>query len=447
MYNSVCGPVRSRRWGMMALLAVAAILSSAVKPARADLKSYVERPDAAYSWKLKGKSELPLGTIYDLQLVSQEWQGIRWEHGLQVYLPRGVSPTKTLFLWNQGGKPSLGSAAFGLELGRKMNAPCVFLFGIPNQPLLEGKKEDDLISETFLRYLRTSDENWPLLFPMVKSLVKAMDALQEFAKEEWKQPVTGFVVSGASKRGWTTWLTGVADSRVKAIAPLVIDTLNMVEQMEYQRKSFGEYSEQIADYTRKGLVPIPDTTTARKLWRMVDPYSYREELKIPKLLINGNNDPYWTVDALNLYWDGLGGPKWVMYVPNAGHNLEQRVEDKPDRTRAVNGLAAFGRHMIHGLPMPEVKWKHESVGENARLVVETSTPPKAARLWICDGPTRDFRKATWKSGAVKTDGDRVIGVCPIPGEGCRAFYAEVEYEVGGYPFQLSTQIRVLGSPR
>jgi PhoPQ-activated pathogenicity-related protein len=63
-----------------------------------------------------------------------------------------------------------------------------------------------------------------------------------------------------------------------------------------------------------------------------------------KLLINGVNDPYWTTDALNLYWDDLPGDKWVTYVPNAGHNLEQHADGKKDRTRAVNALAAFARH-------------------------------------------------------------------------------------------------------
>src|SRR5207237_6867623 len=137
------------------------------------------------------------------------------------------------------------------------------------------------IAETFVRYLKTKDESWPLLFPMVKSLVKAMDALQAFARAEWGVEVTSFIVSGASKRGWTTWLTAAADRRVCAIAPLVIDTLNMAEQLPHQIKSFGRYSEQIGDYTARGLVPLPDGDVARKLWRMTDPFTYRESLNLP----------------------------------------------------------------------------------------------------------------------------------------------------------------------
>ncbi|HEY7315177.1 MAG TPA: PhoPQ-activated protein PqaA family protein [Gemmataceae bacterium] len=413
-------------------------------PARGDLPEYLRKPEPAYSWKLHEKMERGGDTVYDLRLVSQTWQGITWEHSLQIYQPKGVRPSATLLLWNQGGKPSLGSVAFGLDLARKLQAPCAFLYGIPNQPLLDGKKEDALIAETFVRYLDGKDENWPLLFPMVKSLVKAMDALQAFARQEWKSPVENFLVTGASKRGWTTWLTGASDPRVKAIAPLVIDTLNMREQSAHQKKTLGAYSEQIRDYTERGLVPVPDTPRAQRLWKMIDPYSYRDNLKMPKLIINGNNDPYWATDALNLYWDGLKGDKWVLYVPNAGHNLEQKGEDgKTDRTRAVTGLAAFGRHIIRDNPMPKLTWKHDDADGKPRLAVRSTTAPKAARLWTAEAPTRDFRKSKWTSRPLECKDGSVLTVVDPPAKGFLAFYAEMDYTAGDLPHHLSTQLRVV----
>ncbi|TXT37808.1 MAG: PhoPQ-activated pathogenicity-related protein [Planctomycetota bacterium] len=407
------------------------------------LRNYVARPESVYRWELREKITRGTNTIFDLQLISQDWQGIVWEHQLQVYQPENAKPAATMLLWNQGGRASDGSMAFGLELAKKIGTPVAFLYGIPKQPLFEGKKEDTLIAETFVRYLETKDERWPLLFPMVKSLVKAMDALQEFGEREWKLPVKSFIVTGASKRGWTTWLTGATDPRVKAIAPMVIDTLNMQAQMPYQLKSFGHYSEQIRDYTERGLVPMPDTAEAKRLWAMVDPWVYRERLTMPKLMINGANDPYWTTDALNLYWDDLPGDKWVTYVPNAGHNLEQQGENgSRDRTRAVNSLAAFCKHHIRDNPMPQLRWKHDDANAQARLTIESDHAPKAARLWVVSAATRDFRLARWKERSL-TAAPKVTANVESPDVGCVAFFAELDFEIDGLPHQLCTQMRIL----
>src|SRR5690606_20307236 len=96
--------------------------------------------------------------------------------------------------------------------------------------------------------------SWPLLFPMVKSAVRGMDAVQALVKEKAKKEVNRFVFSGASKRGWTTWLaSAVEDPRLVAIGPMVIDMLNMPETLNYQYKTYGEYSIQIEDYTKLGI--------------------------------------------------------------------------------------------------------------------------------------------------------------------------------------------------
>jgi PhoPQ-activated pathogenicity-related protein len=422
------------------------VLSSG--PGRAGLLEFVQKPEPKFAWKLNGKTESSLGTVYDLHLISQEWHGLVWEHQLQVYQAKDTAPAATMLLWNTGGKANPDNVAFGLDLARKIGAPVAFLYGIPNQPLFGGKKEDGLIAETFVRYLDTGDDTWPLLFPMAKSVIKAMDALEAFTREQWKQPVKNFVIAGASKRGWTTWLTGASDPRVKAIAPLVIDTLDMQNQMDHQKRSFGAYSEQIKDYTERHLVPIPKTEAAQKLWRMVDPYSYRERVKMPKLIICGNNDPYWTVDALNLYWDGLKGDKWITYVPNAGHNLEQKDDKgRSDRSRAVDSLAAFVKQQVRDKPLPRLQWKHDDQDGKLRLTIDAQPAPKAARLWVADAPTHDFRQARWYEKPAVIQGTRITGTIAPPEEGCRTFYAELDYEIDGLVYHLSTQVRVAGEPK
>lgn len=413
-------------------------------PARADLDEYVRRPETAFAWRVTEKRTESDGRAYHLELVSQSWQGIVWKHELRVYQPQTVAPNSIMFLWVMGGSPNAMSASLGFEIARRMKIPVAFLHNIPNQPLLEAKlREDDLIAETFVRYLQTKDENWPLLFPMVKSVVKTMDALQAFTHKEWSAPVKSFVVAGASKRGWTTWLTAAVDARVKAIAPLAIDTLNMRVQLPRQLEAFGAYSEMIAPYTKRGLVPIPETPDGIRLWSMVDPWAYRTKLKLPKLIVNGTNDPYWTTDALNVYWNDLEGDKWVLYVPNAPHNLRRQDKPGPEQfSHVLNTVAAFVRRQIAGKSMPKLAWRHDSANGKLRLSIESSEPPLGARLWMAHAPTKDFRRIAWTERPARVDQSRVVGELTPSGERYTAFFGELDYEVEGLKYHLSTQVRI-----
>lgn len=422
-----------------------------------DLANYVAKADKAFAWKLAGKTESDTATMYDLDLTSQVWHEITWTHKIQVFVPKGAQVRPTMVLWNQGGRPNTLSAILGSQIAQKVGAPVAFLYGIPNQPLFNGKKEDALIAETFVRFLQTKDASWPLLFPMVKSLVKAMDALQAFAHDELKADVKNFVVTGASKRGWTSWLTAASgDKRVKAIAPLVIDTLNFPAQMKNQVAAFGKPSEMVRDYTTRGLIPIPDTAAGKKLWVMVDPWVYRDKITVPKMIINGANDPYWPLDALNSYWDDLKGDKFLLYVPNAGHDLRERdAKGSPELLpmRAVNTLSAFCRAQIFDKPMPKLSGKYTEKPDGAELEVAFEGTFKSQRLWVADSPTRDFRKANWSEKVLsEAKGKTRVQVSgPVtltltvarPQEGFRAAWLETEFEVDGVLFPLSTQIRIL----
>ena len=147
-----------------------------------DLVNYVSKPDASYKWTLKDKNEVDGNTVYTIDQVSQTWQGIDWDHGLIVVVPKDAKPAKTMLLWNQGGKPNATNSIMAVELAKRIKAPVAFLYGIPNQPLFGGKTEDALIAETFVKFLETKDSSWPLLFPMAKSLVRTMDTCRRSAR-------------------------------------------------------------------------------------------------------------------------------------------------------------------------------------------------------------------------------------------------------------------------
>jgi len=225
------------------------------------LVGYVSRDDGAFAWVREGKTETPLGaTIHELRLTSQRWKGITWRHTLLVVQPSKVTSDVAVLVVSGGNTESRGDTQTRLiatTIAAQIQAIVAVLFAVPNQPLFDGLTEDNLIAHTFVKVLETGDKEWACLLPMTKSAVKAMDAVQQFAEKELGIKVNGFVVTGASKRGWTTWLTAVADpKRVKGIAPIVYDNLNIPAQMRHQREVFGGFSEQIREYEERGLLDL-----------------------------------------------------------------------------------------------------------------------------------------------------------------------------------------------
>ena len=399
---------------------------------------YVARAEPDFAWKHAQTIETPKGTVQRLELTSQKWQGIVWKHALLVYEPKVVEHPEHMLLFvtggSTGGIPDEKDMGMGLALAERCGARVATLHAVPNQPLFGDHREDDLITETWLKYLETGDDTWPLLFPMVKSAVKAMDALEQFSQEKYKVKPQGFVITGASKRGWTSWLTPVADKRIIATAPIVINVLNFPEQMKYQLDTWGKYSEQIEDYTSKGLIRPegPQTERERQLWSMMDPYVYRKQLTLPKLLVVGTNDPYWVVDAMNLYWDGLEGPKYTLQIPNAGHGLGDGVD------LALTTIAVFFRHQVGHIPMPKLNWKFKTSAEAVDLTMTSDQTPESVQFWTADSDDKDFRDEKWAAVPLTIKDGTFSGHQPKTAKHM-AVFGEYKFKLGPLNYSLTTQ--------
>ncbi len=427
---------RSVSASLVVCLSVLATTGFSDFAAAAELDDYVKAPDPAFSWKQTSNHQTPAGTIHGIDLTSQVWQGVTWKHELTIYEPAELTYKDAVLLFVVGGstgsKPDDKDHKLAFTLTKTTGARVAVLHQVPNQPLLGGKKEDTLIAETFVRYLETKDKNWPLLFPMVKSAVRAMDTVQAWARKQGQGDVRRFVVTGGSKRGWTTWLTGAVDDRVIAIAPMVIVMLNMGLQGPNQLDVWGQYSEQIDDYVKRGLMEKAKTPEGAELWKMVDPYTFRDRLAMPKLLVNGANDRYWTLNAIDLYWSGLKGPKYVVELPNAGHGLEE------NRDWALNGLGAFFRYQVTGRPMPVLAWTVDSSASgNEQLTIQADPAPRSARLWTTTASNRDFRDSKWTASPLEA-GTTITAPLANPASGHGAAFADLEYRIDGVSYHLTT---------
>ena len=172
---------------VFALQIVLASLSSTHADA---LQDYVSQPDASYNFKVIQKHELPAVTAYIVQLTSQTWQGFDWQHSLSILVPHKLQANKRAVLLIAGGTtgklPKIDSTEARLlaNAAAYCGAVTAVLGQVPNQPMFDGLREDDLIAYSFDHYLSGGDKNWPLLMPMVKSAVRAMDAVQAFGQAD-----------------------------------------------------------------------------------------------------------------------------------------------------------------------------------------------------------------------------------------------------------------------
>ena len=445
---------RASGWRAVSLLArfvAAALLSCAALLPRAhaagELADYVKREDSSYRWETVRSGKFASGDYLELILTSQTWRGIPWKHQLFLFRPKHVeagAKQGLLYIdggrWNpqyEGGQAELPrTAGIFARLADSIHAPVAVLRQVPFQPLFE-RREDALIAYTFDRYLETGEADWPLLLPMVKSAVRAMDTVQSVAGQQWNLHLEKFTVAGASKRGWTSWLTAAADPRVASVAPIVIDMLNLPEQVRLQRATFGGLSEQVQDYQSIDLPGRINSDAGRKLVGMVDPYSYRASLRLPKLMLLGTNDRYWPLDALSLYWEGLAEPKRVLYVPNQGHGMR-------DLDRVIGALSALHRYSAHDAALPALAWRFGSPAGKLEVTVQPGRKAQQVLAWTASAPTRDFRAARWSSH----DCRRARGalVCDVAAHRSQytALYSEVTFRDRGAPdFSLSTAVCIV----
>lgn len=420
------------------------------------LQDYVNAPDPHFTYAPVTASARPGYRLFVLDMTSQSWKdGLishpLWKHWLTIVVPDTLSTDVGMLVVSGGNnahdRPPSGAPQEVIVVALATGSAIAVLQGVPNEPVVfadenRSRTEDEIIAYSFDKFLTTSDPTWPLLLPMVKSAVRAMDVVQDFGpRADPPFAVNRFVLTGASKRGWTTWLTPAADRRVVGIAPMVIDMLNLRAQMEQQRAYYGGYSRSIQDYTAFNLQERFNEPNGGQLLSIVDPFEYRSRLTLPKLVLLGSGDQYWTIDAARLYFGELKGPKFLRYEPNADHGLE-------NAQGTIQALTAFYHNLIAGRPMPRFSWQ---IGDDGSFLVTPRDAPVEARLWAAQAPTRDFRLMTigpaWSpTPLTPAAGGRFEGRVAAPDQGYAAFYIELVYPSAlGFNYSLTTEIGLVSA--
>ncbi len=424
------------------------------------LDDYVTATDPAFDYQLVNTISGNGYTAYVLNMTSQSWRSsgevdrTLWQHWLTIVVPTTVSHD-IAFLYisggSNGGSPPTSAPSEIVYIATNTQSVAAQLRMVPNQPLTfpDGggpRYEDEIIAYTFDKYLVTGDGTWPLLLPMVKSAVRAMDTIQEFLLDEpyGEIEIDNFAITGASKRGWTTWLTAAVDTRVIAIMPMVIDVLNLDEQMTHHFAAYGYYSDAIHDYVDLNVMPRIYTPQGQDLMEIVDPFEYRDRYTQFIYGLNSSGDQFFLPDSAQFYFANLGDEKYLRYIPNTDHGLNGAY---PYNNDALESLTLFYYSILENLSRPQFSW---TVPAANRIEVQTMTTPKQVRLWQATNPNaRNFRLdvigEAWNV-SVLTDrgGGKYVGEVAMPSQGWRAFFVEMIFDNDtDLDYKFTTEVRVV----
>lgn len=455
------------------------------------LRKYVQACDPHYSYELVGSSTIAGSggaTAYILHMTSGAWRGPQdvnqtlWSHYLTIVEPPVVRSDTALLVISGGSTnsmPSASTAQLLLPFCLATGSVGVLVRAVPNQPLIftgetSTRTEDAILAYSYDKYMNGyveghPDMTWPALLPMARAAVRTMDTVQDFmATGSLGLPATirKFVVTGASKRGWTTWLTAAADTRVSAIMPVVIDVLNIAVQMQHHYNAYGFYSDAIQDYVDANVFDRLGTLEGDSLLKIIDPYRYRQRLTIPKMIVNSTGDQFFLPDSSQFYFGQLLGSNWLSYVPNTDHSIASSAGLDVDDATSKSMLAFYIAHLRNtndtpadDVQIPTFTWTVEAPN---RIVVNTPTAPESVMLWqATNTATRDFRIETigqvWtatdlcavpgQEGESTCTGGQYVGEVEAPATGWTAFMIQLTYpgpdpELDAVKFIFSTQVVV-----
>lgn len=401
------------------------------------LKDYLSLPEtASTNFQLTAKSadETSKTTKMEYSFISQTWpktgpenERMPWRHKLDLYIPSEIK-YDTALLWVNGGtlninpnqtyNPKPLSLNFN-EIAQRTHSVVIDLQNIPNQYItLDNKKfaEDGLVAYTWAKFLKDPVHNryTSAYLPMVKAVLKSLDNIQAVNFSKLDLPaenitnnfkINNFIVSGLSKRGLTTWLASLHDSRIKAIIPMSIDLLNTKANMSHIFKSHQGWPIALRDYSEQNVLQNLSSPSSEYLMEINDPYqyiqcsncdhktrhAYEKRASIDKYLIMASGDDFFVPDSTLFYYDQLPGYNNLRFIPNSPHSINNEI--------ISNTLLTY-TYLSNNHQQNKAQILKSDLTKNIfslskyNLKITTNTLPQAIKLYTAhNSKKRDFRLA------------------------------------------------------
>ena len=415
---------------------------------QSDLDTYVHSGDASSNYVIKQVKEFDEYFIYSIKMNSQNFlqkkdvNQTTWSHWLTVIEPKKVKVETALLVIGAGdtNDPLPKTQNELIQLALASNSIVSELRATPNQPLKFSDEsfprwEDAIIAYTWNKFFLTGDSRWPARMAMTKSAIAAMDTIQIVFK---KNNIKDFVVTGASKRGWTTWTAAATDSRVIAIIPLVIDMLNIKPSFEHHWQAYGFWAPAVQDYVDINIMDWWGSLESEALFKLVDPFSYKDRYQFPKYIINAAGDEFFIPTSSQFYYGQLPGEKHIRYVPNVGHSL--------NGSYILESILSFYMSILNKTSRPKYNFNFL---ENGQIEFISENQPTAVKIWWADNSiARDFRidviGKSWKSELITINSEgKYVSSIEGPNKGWRAYFLEAQYNTSSsIPFVVTSEVKV-----
>jgi PhoPQ-activated pathogenicity-related protein/PKD repeat protein len=438
------------------------VLAETSTPAANFLEEYVHHTgldDFDYAFDLSAETRTSSSVGHFLDMSSGAWhdgsaltylEEGQWQHNLIIDEP-AVPTSTTAFLFITSGMVEDAEDAFIIALGQNTQTVTVVMDNMASYDGLSiVDAEDELIAASFQQYLisegiGTADSTWPVLLPMARGIVRAMDTVQEYltANSNRHVVVDNFVLYGQGNQAWAAWLAAAADTRVKGVISLDFEGFNLTKQFGAHYDAYGTYDIALKPFTDLIIFSGYSSGSLRSLYDLIDPLSYKENLDMPKYVARGTGTPIWLPDAHRYYWSELSGEKYLNYSANVGLVIEEGdgEEEGEDPQNLAQSVVSFYRTIVTDqIDRPAFSYEFEA---DNRVVVQTEMEPTYVRLWQADNELlRDFRQAGenvdssipvntdapgWRFVELVSDSNRFVAEVQVPETGWRGFFVEVSF--------------------
>lgn len=403
------------------------------------LDKYVNAPDPNYAWHDTTDRVSFLGgsTGHLLNVTSQQWLDPSrayiqqtgssiWTHQVLAVVPKKLKLKNKAVIYITGGcneNPTVPKATDEEPLamdavGSDIGAIGVVLYQIPNchmvypsDPSGKAREEDAVIAWAWNMYLQTGDAEWLPRLPMVKAAMAAMRAVEEYTREAGIADIDGWVVAGASKRGWTTWMVGAVNCptcpNVEGIAPIVPIVPNLQVGVHHMWQAFGGFTFAFNDYTDVNITTRIDDDNTTELFKIVDPIYYVDRLaRLPKTVLVSSGDEFMMFEWTKNWADIFKGETHLYIADNAEHSMATGI------VGLLRTLSNFCNSIFLQGTRPQFNYEMDL--ENGTITVQVPEDQELIKVVYRHAKTlnderRDFRLAA--QALVKDDGS---AYCKLP---------------------------------